>query len=123
MELHHDKSDSSCVCKLCCKKKVSAVIDANAQEIRAHFSGIRNVIVKEILAANCSIIVAVAWLTDPEIIEALLATARKRVVVRIALLKDQNNSRGVASFEQLRSLGGSVFLDTSIGRRHRHPAS
>ena len=84
------------------------MIDAQTAEIRAHFSCIREVIVKEISAATRTITAAVAWLTDPEIVEALLAAARRRVVVQIAILDDHNNSRGVANFERLKALGGRV---------------
>ena len=74
-------------------------------------------IVKEISAATRTITAAVAWLTDPEIVEALLAAARRRVVVQIAILDDHNNSRGVASFERLKALGGRVCWIPASERR------
>jgi phosphatidylserine/phosphatidylglycerophosphate/cardiolipin synthase-like enzyme len=96
--------------------------DTQVSDIQAHFSGIRDLIVQEILTAKYTIIAAVAWLTDPEIIGALLAAARKHVVVQIAILKDDNNSRVAASLEQLSVLGGSVFwipvAERSIGSLH-----
>lgn len=91
--------------------------DTQAPEIRAHFSGIREIIVKEIAAATRTITAAVAWLTDLEIVEALLAAARKRVVVQIAILNDHNNNRGVAHFERLKALGGRVCWIPASERR------
>lgn len=95
----------------------TAMSDTQAQEIRAHFSNIREVIVKEIAAATRTITAAVAWLTDPEIVEALLAAVRRRAIVQIAILDDHNNSRGVASFERLEALGGRVCWIPASARR------
>lgn len=77
--------------------------------LQAHFSDIRAVIAGELDAAAESIVAAVAWLTDPVLLEALVKAARCRCRVQLALLDDAINRPSGAKLEQVRAAGGAVF--------------
>ena len=91
-------------------------------DIQAHFSDIQAVIAGELGKAHQSIIAAVAWLTDPHIIEPLLQAAQRGCSVQIAVLDDAINRRVIASFERLQAAGAQVYwipeADGSAGSLH-----
>ena len=78
-------------------------------DIQACFSDIRTVIAGELNAAQRSIVAAVAWLTDPHLIEPLLQAARRGCTVQIALLDDAINRRVAATFERLQTAGAQGY--------------
>lgn len=78
-------------------------------DIQAHFTDIGRVIRADLDAARQSIDVAVAWLTDPALFEALLKAARRGCRVRLALLDDAINRQSGLNLERLRAAGGAVF--------------
>jgi hypothetical protein len=74
--------------------------------LQAHFSDIRAVIAGELDAAAESVVAAVAWLTDPVLLEALVKAARRGCRVQLALLDDAINRPSGAKLEQVRAAGG-----------------
>ena len=85
-------------------------------EIKAHFSQIREAIQHEINASKTSITAAIAWLTDPELFNALVKVARRGVSVRIALLDDAINRRAVLARENLTAANGYCYWIPETGR-------
>jgi hypothetical protein len=55
-------------------------------ESQAYFTGIREQIIEQLNAATDNVLVAVAWLTDRELFDALVACQRRRVAVSLAVL-------------------------------------
>jgi len=53
-------------------------------EIKDHFTHIGETIQLELNSAQASITAAIAWLTDPELFNALVKAARRGVLARIA---------------------------------------
>lgn len=78
-------------------------------DLQAHFNNIRTVIAVDLDRAQQSIEVAVAWLSDPALFEALLKAARRGCRVRLALLDDAINRQSGLNLERLRVAGGEVF--------------
>ena len=78
-------------------------------DLQAHFSDIRAVIAGELDVATESVVAAVAWLTDPVLLEALVKAARRGCRVQLALLDDAINRPSGAKLEQVRAAGGAVF--------------
>lgn len=73
---------------------------------QAFFQGIREQIISRLDLAKGSIKVAVAWFTDPELFEALIRCARRKVAVQVATLDDRINRSSSLGIERLTVLGG-----------------
>ena len=84
-------------------------------EIKAYFTEIHKVIIKELEAATVQINVAVAWFTDKEIFDVLCKKAQSGVKVFVVLMADDINcGAGRLNFTRLENLGGKVtFLPAS----------
>ena len=80
-------------------------------DLQAHFSDIRAVIAGELDAAAESVVAAVAWLTDPVLLEGLVKAARRGCRVQLALLDDAINRPSGAKLEQVRAAGGAVYRE------------
>lgn len=85
-------------------------------EIKAHFTQIGITIQHELDASKTSIIAAIAWLTDPELFNALVRAARRGVIVRIALLDDAINRRSALPRENLTTANGQCYWIPETGR-------
>ena len=83
-------------------------------EVKAYFSDIHKVIIKQLELANAQINVAVAWFTDREIFEVLCKKAQSGVKVLVVLMADDINCGvGRLNFIRLENLGAKVtFLPT-----------
>lgn len=78
-------------------------------EVTAHFDDIHELLFREIATANTSIIAAVAWFTDREILSALRRRAAHGVSVRVAITDDEINRPPKAPvFDALIDLGGEI---------------
>ncbi|MGM0553267.1 MAG: phospholipase D-like domain-containing protein [Pseudomonadota bacterium] len=87
-------------------------------EITAHFDDIHEVLLREIHSAETSIVSAVAWFTDREILNALLYRASHGVSVRVAITDDDiNRPPKGPSFDSLIDLGGEIHRIRSGSRR------
>lgn len=78
-------------------------------ETEAYFTGIRDVIIRKLNAANSSVLVAVAWLTDRGLFDALVSCQRRNVAVSLAILEDSNNRRTNIAWERLTAAGGNLY--------------
>ncbi len=78
-------------------------------EVKAYFSDIHKVIIKQLELANAQINVAVAWFTDREIFDVLCKKAQSGVKVLVVLMADDINCGvGRLNFTRLENLGGKV---------------
>lgn len=77
-------------------------------ETQAYFSGIRDAIVQRLDAAKENVLVAVAWLTDRTLFEALVSCQRRGITVSLAVLDDRINRQSSIAWERLTALGGRL---------------
>lgn len=77
-------------------------------ESQAYFTGIRAKIIEHLLAATNSVMVAVAWLTDRELFDELVACQRRGVPVSLAVLDVPINRKSSIAWERLTALGGKL---------------
>jgi hypothetical protein len=85
-------------------------------EIKAHFTHIGETIQHELNSAQTSITAAIAWLTDPELFNALVRAARRGVLVRIALLDDAINRRAALARDNLTAVNGHCYWIPETGK-------
>lgn len=85
-------------------------------EIRAHFAHIGETIQHELNSAQTSITAAIAWLTDPDLFNALLKAARRGVLVRIALLDCEINRSASLPRENLTAANGQFYWIPETGK-------
>lgn len=85
-------------------------------EIKAHFTQIREVIQHELNSAQSGITAAIAWLTDPELFNALVRAARRGVLVRIALLDDAIHRGTPLPRENLNAAKGQCYWIPETGK-------
>lgn len=77
-------------------------------ETQAYFSGIREKIIEQLGTATDTVLVAVAWLTDRALFDALVACQRRGVTVSLAVLDDRLNRKSSIAWERLTALGGRL---------------
>lgn len=79
----------------------------------AFFTDIRTILLRELGLARHSILVAVAWFTDRQLLEALLIRQRSGVSVSLCLTSDEQNINfrpGGLPFAELEAAGGRVWV-------------
>ena len=83
-------------------------------EVKAYFSDIHKVIIKQLEGAGSDIHVAVAWFTDKDIFDVLCKKAQSGINISLVLVGDDINcGAGRLNFIRLENLGGKVtFLPT-----------
>ncbi|MBP9786814.1 MAG: DUF1669 domain-containing protein [Acinetobacter sp.] len=83
-------------------------------EVKAYFSDIHKVIIKQLEGAESHIHVAVAWFTDKDIFDVLCKKAQSGIKVSLVLVGDDINcGAGRLNFVRLENLGAKVtFLPT-----------
>lgn len=83
-------------------------------EVKAYFSDIHKVIIKQLEGAGSDIHVAVAWFTDRDIFDVLCKKAQSGIKISLVLVGDDINcGAGRLNFIRLENLGGKVtFLPT-----------
>lgn len=77
-------------------------------ETQVYFSGIREAIVERLDAAVENVLVAVAWLTDRTLFDALVSCQRRGIAVSLAVLDDRINRQSSIGWERLTALGGRL---------------
>lgn len=89
---------------------MSSVVSENMETV-AYFENIKGVLLSELNRATREIVAAVAWFTDPDILDLLEQKAKNSVNVRLLIVEDQINvgERGL-DFEVLEDNGGEVAL-------------
>jgi len=78
-------------------------------ETQAYFTGIRQQIIDRLAGAKETVLVAVAWLTDRELFDGLVACQRRGVPVSLAVLDDHLNRKSSIAWERLTALGGKLY--------------
>ena len=81
-------------------------------DLQAYFSDIRTIIAEELDVATESVVAAVAWLTDPVLLEALVKAARRGCRVQLALLDDAINLEVERRLAEIRVLRASETYQT-----------
>lgn len=85
-------------------------------ELKAHFSGIHQVIMDHLRRAQSEIVAAVAWFTDEDIFDVLCKKAGSGVKVSIALIGDEINlGPGGLNFSRIERAGGSILFLPAAG--------
>jgi hypothetical protein len=80
-------------------------------ETVAYFNDIKGVLLSELGKAKREIVAAVAWFTDPDILDLLERKVKDDVSVRLLIIEDRINlSKKGLNFETLRDSGGEVAL-------------
>jgi hypothetical protein len=77
-----------------------------------HFKNIKSIIIKELDEAKHSVDIAVAWITDREIIEAISNSVQRNITVRILSYDDKIN--GLTNFKKLYHKGASIRLSSKL---------
>ena len=78
---------------------------------QAFFDNIQQTIIGQIQGARHSVLVAVAWLTDPAIFNALCQKAKEGAAVELLLVSDAINLEAAPfDHKQLEALGGKVYF-------------
>ncbi len=78
-------------------------------DAQAYFSGIRQQIIDRLTDAKERVMVAVAWLTDRELFDSLVACQRRGVSVSLAVLDDRLNRKSTIAWDRLTALGGKLY--------------
>ncbi len=92
------------------RKKEAEAIN---QKHQVHFNDISSVILQKLNSAQTSITVAMAWLTDPKLFDALIQAAKRGVFVRIAILDDKINRK--ISRDKLTAANGLCYWIPETG--------
>lgn len=89
-------------------------------ETKAYFKNIRSQIIDELILAETSIFVAVAWFTDQLILELLIRKAKDGVKVALLVMDDEINMRAKPLYIRINRAGGRVFLVPNYGGEMMH---
>jgi hypothetical protein len=79
-------------------------------DIKSYFEDIRERIIEELVKAETSIYIAVAWFTDKKIFDVLCQRATLGIKVEIIAIKDEINTSSSIDFNELFEKGGKIFL-------------
>lgn len=83
-------------------------------KVKSYFQNISQEIIREIQNAQRNISVAVAWITDLNIIEQLIEKAKENVAIEIILINDEINQKCLHHFNRLTAFGAKIFwIDSS----------
>lgn len=86
-------------------------------QTQAYFEDIQLHILHELGKATNSILIAVAWFTDPQLFSLLRQKATDGVDVGLLITNDQINANSGLDYEQLRSLGATVEMIGTGGKK------
>ena len=70
-------------------------------ETQAHFNNIKEVILKQLHAAEKSILVAVAWFTDDDLYDVLLQKKQQGIDIELVIMEDKINQNSGLDYEHL----------------------
>lgn len=91
-------------------------------QIEVLFENIADRIIQEIGKAQKNIYVAVAWLTNKQLFDALLKKAQQGVFVRLMISNDETNQKSGIDYAQLSQIGDSetILVNPNIGGLMHH---
>jgi PLD-like domain len=89
-------------------------------ETQAYFTGIKDVILEQLDAAEKNIFVAVAWFTDKDLYEKLCQKARKGLAVQVVIVDDDinNGSYGIDK-QAIAKAGGKIYQVSDALMHHK----
>jgi hypothetical protein len=89
--------------------------------MQPHFKNIKPIVLEALNNAQSSINIAVAWFTDSDVLEVLIARRKVGVKVIVAISNDSKNFNESYSlnFEQLKAIGGQVFVIETAFMHHK----
>lgn len=93
---------------ICSNKNAFQNEKGQGMESQAYFTGNRAKIIEHLQVATNSFLVAVAWLTDRELFDALVACQRRGVPMSLAVLDVPSNRKLSIASERLTALGGKL---------------
>lgn len=128
-KLWKDRLVSSCPAKKLLKdivsenedvsKLVNSYLNEDILKCNAYFSGIQDVIVRQILNAKESLKIAMAWFTNPVIFDSLLKACRKGIEVTLLINNDLINNRpNGLPFNKLIQNGAQLYIAESPSLIH-----
>lgn len=74
-------------------------------KLRIYFENQKDIIIRELSSAKCSVLIAVAWINFNEYGDVIASLLRKGVEVKIIINDDSNNSVYDKNIEQLQQIG------------------
>lgn len=77
-----------------------------------HFSRIKDEIIEQLLKANQNVKVAVAWLTDEDIIRTLTQKVNAGISIQVVLSESKENFRNISKWKDYLKLGGKLYIAT-----------
>jgi tetratricopeptide (TPR) repeat protein len=87
--------------------------------IKAHFINIKNEILQNITKAEKSILGAIAWLSDKELMNVLYSKARSGIKIELIISDDQENVKYLELHNNLKSAGIQIYVyNKEIGLMH-----
>lgn len=82
---------------------------------QAFFSNIREILLGEISLSEKSILVAVAWFTDKELLNGLIEALNRKVKVEVCIMNDEiNTGQWSLSWDEFKEAGGKLFMKSEI---------
>lgn len=87
--------------------------------VTVYFSKIRHEIISHIRKANNEIRLAVAWLTDEDILRELTHRSKAGVSVKIAISDSMENFINIRPFKEFINAGGHLFINTKNFLHHK----
>jgi hypothetical protein len=84
-----------------------------------HFSNIKNEIIGQLKKAVQNIKVAIAWLTDEDIIRTLTQSAENGISVQVVMSESKENFRNVSKWKDYLKFGGKLHIATPKFLHHK----
>lgn len=88
-------------------------------QVTVHFKEIRKEIISSIQKADREIKLAVAWLTDEDIIRELINKSKSRIVVKMAISDSNENFINVRPLKDFLLAGGNLYIATKSFLHHK----
>jgi hypothetical protein len=79
-------------------------------ETQAYFDNIKAVLLQHLAEAEKSILVAMAWFTEDDLLDELLRCARKGIDIQLVIMDDKINQQSGLDYESLVTEGGKLWF-------------
>ncbi|MBV2194944.1 MAG: hypothetical protein KUL78_00370 [Flavobacterium sp.] len=83
------------------------------------FTNIKDKIIEHLKTAECQIMVAVAWLTDEDIIRILYQQSEAGIEVKVVISDSKENFKNTANLNRFIKNGGKLFVATNNFLHHK----
>lgn len=88
-------------------------------QTNAHFENIKATLIQNIKSARLNLKLAVAWLTDGDLIRELAKLAENGIAVEVAISDDPQNFINAARFKAFLAAGGKLYICKAIFLHHK----